>query len=117
MQIYREYRLKISIQRKTLYTINYSTEMKNPQEFFDWLVNRLRLRVRFKAVYPIGWFDPPALCVSYALRRGIGFSANVQRYLYIAIYFPCASISSSQSARMSSMLSSAEVCGSSIAAW
>ena len=40
MQIYREYRLKISIQQKTLYTINYSTEMKNPQEFFDWLVNR-----------------------------------------------------------------------------
>lgn len=40
MQIYREYRLKISIQRKTLYVLNYSTEMKNPQEFFDWLVNR-----------------------------------------------------------------------------
>ena len=38
-------------------------------------------------------------------------------YLYIAIYSPCASISSSTMLTISSMLSSAAVCGSNIAAW
>ena len=43
--------------------------------------------------------------------------AGMPDYLYLGSMLPCASISSSHIATMSSMLSSAAVCGSSMAAW